>query len=336
MPRLSVIVVAYNHAAALAATLPALQRELREGDEVIVVDNASLDESAELAREYATVIEAGQNLGFPAACNAGALAAGGDLLVFLNPDAVPQPGWGEAIRRPHDGPWVAWQGLVMSGEEVNSSGNVVHFTGITWAGAERAEGPREVPSASGACLAVRAAEFRAVGGFEAGFFLYHEDTDLSLRLRLAGGRIGIEPAAVVQHEYEFEKGGYKWRLLERNRWAVLVRCWPAKLLALSLPALLATELAIWLAAARGGWAAEKRRATIEAVRSLPRWRRERRTIRRNVADAEFARWLTPDLTSPFLGPVAGNPAVIALLRGYWRGVQRIASIQSNERSHSSS
>jgi GT2 family glycosyltransferase len=303
---------------------------------VIVVDNASTDAGPELAREYATVIESGENLGFPAACNAGARAAGGDLLVFLNPDAVPRPGWGEAIRRPHDGPWVAWQALVMAGDEVNTSGNVVHFTGITWAGTRPVGGPEEVPTASGACLAVRAAEFRAIGGFADAFFLYHEDTDLSLRLRLAGGRLGIEPSAVVDHAYEFAKGGYKWRLLERNRWAVLVRCWPAGLLLLTLPALLATELAIWLAAIRGGWAGEKARATREVVASLPRWRRERASITRRIDDAEFARWLTPDLTSPFLGPLAADPLVTTLLRAYWRAVQRIASTQSTDRPQSSS
>jgi GT2 family glycosyltransferase len=336
VPRLSVIIVAYNSGGALAVTLPALQRELRDGDEVIVVDNASVDEGPELAREYATVIESGANLGFPAGCNAGARAASGELLVFLNPDAVPRPGWGEAIRRPFDGPWAAWQALVMAGEAVNSSGNVVHFTGITWAGAAPVETPREVPTASGACLAVRAAEFRAIGGFAEGFFLYHEDTDLSLRLRLAGGRIGIEPGAVVEHEYEFDKGAYKWRLLERNRYAVLVRCWPARLLAVTLPALLATEAAIWLVAVRNGWGREKARASGEALRLLPRWRRERRAIRRNVSDAEFARWLTPDLTSPLLGPIVGNRLVTALLRAYWAAAQRIASTQSTDRSHSSS
>jgi GT2 family glycosyltransferase len=331
-----VIIVGYNSVGALATTLPALQRELREGDEAIVVDNASTDEGPELAREYATVIESGENLGFPAGCNLGARAASGDLLVFLNPDAVPQPGWGEAIRRPFDGPWVAWQALVMAGSEINTSGNVVHFTGITWAGNEPAHERREVPTASGACLAVRASEFASIGGFAEAFFLYHEDTDLSLRLRLAGGRLGIEPSAVVDHEYEFDKGGYKWRLLERNRWALLVRCWPSRLLLLTLPALLATELAIWLVALRGGWGGEKAKATREVLASLPRWRRERRAIVRRIPDAEFARWLTPDLTSPFLGPVAANPVVSALLRGYWGAVQRIASTQSSDRPHSSS
>ena len=56
----------------------------------------------------------GRNVGFAAGVNAGARAASGDLLVILNPDAAPQPGFGEAIRRPwlQGRGWAAWQALV--------------------------------------------------------------------------------------------------------------------------------------------------------------------------------------------------------------------------------
>ena len=82
------------------------------------------------------------------------------------------------------------------------------------------------------------------------FFLYQEDVDLSLRLRLAGGTIGIEPAARVDHDYEFAKGPAKWRYLERNRWAMILRTYPLALLLLLTPALLATEIALFAIAHR--------------------------------------------------------------------------------------
>ena len=199
----------------------------------------------------ATVVETGHNAGFPAGCNLGAAQARNPLLVFLNPDAVPQAGWGAAIRAPlGDGAgWAAWQALVTQehGAAVNTAGNVVHFTGVAWAGQAgvalaRADlRRREVGYLSGACFAVRRDAFDAVGGFDASYFLYHEDLDLSLRLRLAGGRLGVEPDARVEHDYEFVKGDYKWELMERNRWATLVRTWPGPVLALVAPALLATE-----------------------------------------------------------------------------------------------
>jgi N-acetylglucosaminyl-diphospho-decaprenol L-rhamnosyltransferase len=313
-------------------TLPALSGQLLPGDELIVVDNASSDGTAGGVRELApqaTVIEAGSNLGFAAGCNLGAEAASAELLVFLNPDAVPAEGFREAIERPlTDGRgWAAWQGLVTAegGRVVNTRGGVVHFSGIAWAGGA-GESLDASPSAlgepgfaSGACLAIPSDWFERVGRFPADFFLYHEDVDLSLRIRLVGGRLGVEPAARVDHEYEFEKGPAKWRLLERNRWAALIRTYPAGLLALLAPALAATELALVPISIAGGWFGQKSAAWGDLLRAVPRLRRERREIQaaRTVAAREFAGGLTPDLESPYLGRAGRSRLLRAALRVYW-------------------
>ena len=81
--------------------------------------------------------------------------------------------------------------------------------------------------------------------------MYHEDVDLSLRTAPARRRgWGSSRRRVVDHDYEFAKGPAKWRMLERNRWATILRCYPGPLLALLAPALLATELGA-VAAPRG-------------------------------------------------------------------------------------
>src|SRR6202012_5025649 len=81
-----------------------------------------------------------------------------------------------------------------------------------------ARGGGEVAALSGACLAVPLEVWRRIGGLAPKFFMYHEDVDLALRLRLAGETPGIEPAAVVAHDYEFTaSAGNKWRWMERNR-----------------------------------------------------------------------------------------------------------------------
>ena len=69
-PRLSVLVVAFESAGALAALLPALERELGDGDELVVVDNASTDDSVAVVRELApgaSLLRNGANVGFAAA-----------------------------------------------------------------------------------------------------------------------------------------------------------------------------------------------------------------------------------------------------------------------------
>jgi GT2 family glycosyltransferase len=202
---------------------------------------------------------------------------------------------------------------------------VVHFTGIAWAGnagrplSEAPSGPREVPFVSGACLVVRKADWHREHGFPADFFMYCEDVDLSLRLRLAGERLGIEPDARVDHDYEFAKGPAKWRMLERNRWATIIRTYPGPLLTLLLPALLVTELALVFVSLSGGWGRQKALATFDTLRSMPRLLRERRAIQagRKIGAGEFAAQLTPRLSSPYLG----RPGLLGVLswplRAYW-------------------
>lgn len=340
-PTLSVLIVVWNSRAELARTLPALLPELGEGDELIVVDNGSGDGTPEAVGELAPaarLLRLGRNAGFAAACDEGAAQARGELLVVLNPDAAPRPGWGEAIRRPWvEGlGWAAWQALVAGGDgaTVNSAGNPVHFTGIVWSGdhgrplAEVGR-RREVTALSGACLAIPRRSWEEAGGFPAPFFLYHEDVDLSLRLRLAGGVLGIEPGAVVDHDYEFASGQPKWLWLERNRLAFLARTYPAGLLALLAPALLLTELALLPASLSGGWGRQKLAALGEAARWLPRLLGERRRIQatRTVSAAEFAAWLTPDLDSPFIPAAARSAPVRHALRAYWRAVRWLLQLR---------
>ena len=336
MPTLSVVIVTHDSRAAIAATLPALGAQRRDGDELIVVDNASADGTVELARELApeaTVVKTGANLGFAAGCNRGAEVAAGELLCLLNPDAVPAPGWREAIERPLiDGRgWGAWQALVTAdgGGTINTNGGIVHFTGISWAGGagepvDRWDGwtgyvPGEPGFVSGACLAIPRALYAELGALPEPFFLYHEDVDLSLRLRLAGHRLGVAEGARVDHDYEFAKGSHKWLGLERNRWATLIRTYPGSLLALLAPALAATELALVVVSAAGGWLPQKLGAWAQTLAWLPRLLRERREIQatRRIGAAEFARSLSAELDSPFLG-AAGRSRVLAVVLGaYW-------------------
>jgi len=336
-PTLSVLIVAWNSRVELERTLPALLPELGEGDELILVDNDSSDGTADAVAALAPatrIVRSKRNAGFAGGCNEGAALARGDLLVILNPDAAPLPGFGEAIRRPwvEERGWVAWQALVADegATKINSAGNPVHFTAIVWAGRhgrpiEEAPPAGEVTALSGACLAIPRSTWEEVGGFPERFFLYHEDVDLSLRLRLAGGALGIEPAAVVDHDYEFGAREHKWRWLERNRLAFLIRVYPASLLVLLAPALIVTELALIPASFAGGWGRQKLASLLEVARWLPRLLRERRAVQatRTVSAAEFSTWLTPDLESPFIPALARSTPARFALRSYWRAVRAL-------------
>jgi N-acetylglucosaminyl-diphospho-decaprenol L-rhamnosyltransferase len=332
---LAVVVVAYHSSAHLPRTLARVREQLRPGDHLVVVDNASGDGSAEVARAaapQATVVALPENRGFGAGCHAGAAASTSPLLLFLNPDAQLAPGALDALRRPaHAQPtWGAWQPLVLlpGGETVNTSGGVLHWLGLAWAGqcdapvSAIAHGPALVGFASGAAMVLRRTAWEHVGGFEPRYFMYGEDVDLSVRLRLAGWESGVEPAARVEHDYEFAKGGYKWFHLERNRAWTILAAYPAALLTLLAPALLGFEFALLVIAARQGWLGPKLRAQAAVLRTLPWALRRRRAVQAGarIGAREFAAALTASFDSPYLSAPA---PLVRLQCQYWRAVRAL-------------
>lgn len=337
-PTLSVLIVTWNERELIERALPPLVSQLEIGDEIIVADNGSTDstlEAVERLAPEARVIRMPSNHGYMVACNAAALAARGDVLVTLDADAVVAPGFCEAIRRPvvEGRGWDAWMGLLTmdAGQLINTSGGVCHFTGISWTSqlgdpvAEAPTEPREVAFVTGACMTTTREAWERAGGLPVEYFLYFDDVDYSWRLRLWGGKIGFEPAARVDHLYEFRRRQMKWHLLERNRWAAIIRTYPTELLVALAPALLLTEIAVFTVAIRDGWLKDKLRASSEVARWLPRLLRERREIqaRRSVSALEFAEQFTADITSPLLGRAARSRLLRLVLRAYWKAVRGV-------------
>jgi N-acetylglucosaminyl-diphospho-decaprenol L-rhamnosyltransferase len=323
----AVVVVTHNSAAALTALTPTLEAQLRADDQLVIVDNASGDDSIALARSLlarARVIEAPSNGGFAAGCRLGVQASSAPLVLLLNPDTVLGDGALERLRAvaAAEPAWAAWQPAVMLADgRINSAGGVVHFLGVGWAGkcgsdaSELPTLPYEVAFASGAALVVRRDDWQALGGLRDDYFLYGEDLDLGLRLWLAGRRVGVEPRAR-------EKGPQKLYLLERNRWRTLLATYPAGLLALLALPLALAELAILAIAARDGWLAAKLRAQLATVTGLPRSLARRRAVRqtRRISTAAFAAQLTAELDNPNLA----LPRALAIAsRLGWRLVRRL-------------
>ncbi len=185
--------------------------------------------------------------------------------------------------------------------------------------------PREVGYLSGACLAVPLLLWRQIGGFPERLFMYGDDVDLSLQLRLRGQKIGIEPSALVEHGYEFDKGPVKWRYLERSRGAFIIRNYPGPLLAALLPALVLTELGVLSTSVRGGWLGQKLRSNLDLIGWLPGLLSERRRIqsRRRISASQFADGLTAELDSLYLEGLASSPIVRRAVRAYWRMVRAL-------------
>ena len=132
----------------------------------------------------------------------------------------------------------------------------------------------------------------------------------------------VAPDVRVRHDYEFDKGGRKWRLLERNRWATIIRTYPGFVLV--APALVGGDRRLGRGRSRQ-LGRMKALATLDLIRALPALAGERRQIQsgRRVGARAFAARLTADLSSPYFGPVGRQPLIRMALELYWRLVRAL-------------
>lgn len=222
-PRVSAVIVSHNTREELLRCLDALRDRVRLPLEVIVVDNASADDSVPALRAAhpgVRILANPTNLGFAAANNRGFAEARAPYLLILNSDAEVRPGAVEALASLLDAqPRVGLAGprtLYPDGTPQLSFGPALHLAS-EWRQRRLVHGlarrdPRTLARAvalcaqesspdwiSASCLMARREALAAVGGFDEGFFLYEEDVDLCLRARHAGWEIVFTPAAEVIH-----------------------------------------------------------------------------------------------------------------------------------------
>jgi GT2 family glycosyltransferase len=174
---------------------------------------------------------------------------------------------------------------------LNSTGNVVdrHGYGRDRSYARRdghTTDPSEVFAVCGAAALLRMTAVREVGGFDADFFLYYEDTDLSWRLRAAGWAVRYEPRAVVRHRHAASSDvrSALFRFYDdRNRLLALTKNGPAGLAARAVLRYPLTVASLTLRQGpRTAMTATRLRALASYLRLLPRMLRRRRSIGRSA------------------------------------------------------
>lgn len=213
----SAIVVSWNHATCLPACLEALANQTYPGLEVIVVDNASQDGSAEWVRSHhpeVRLLEQERNLGFAAGFNCGARAARGAWLLSINPDLIPEPDFvSQLIAAAKADPRVGMVApkLLRSDDarRLDSTGLFIdrrrrpYDRGQMQVDNGQYDQPEEVFGACGAAALYRRAMLDDLSPngeyFDEDFFAYCEDADLAWRARLCGWTCRYEPRAVARH-----------------------------------------------------------------------------------------------------------------------------------------
>lgn len=297
-PYATVVVVNWNGGGYLKRALRALQRQTIADFEVIVVDNASMDGSAQhvldLDDSRFRLVQAERNLGFAAANNLAVRLASQSSrwIALLNPDAFPEPDWIERLldaarRYPHAGSFASalikaehptvWDG---TGDQYHFSGKPARRDhGIERRLTHRCEG--EIFAACAAAALYCRDAWVEVGGFDEDFFCYLEDVDLGFRLQLINYPCVFIPAARCAHVGSAITGRYSDFSTyqgQRNVVWVYVKNMPLPLFWLFLPFHILVNLAACMVFFKRGNGLVCLAAKRDALKGLARLWRKRKVL----------------------------------------------------------
>lgn len=290
------------------------------------------------------LLEQEENLGFSGGNNVGmkwALVHGFDYLFLHNADGYLSKHCIEELVRvcEEDNTIAEAQALILLEPEshlVNSAGNSFHYLGFGFCDQHRQEksliqgfGVRDIGYASGAAVLLRVSLLKQYGLWEEEYFLYHEDTDYSFRMRLLGYRVVLAPKAEFFHKYHFARNRSKYYWMQRNRFAILLQFFHLKTLLLILPMLLVVEAGLLFTSLQGGWWREQ----FTSYRYWLSWRHWRFWLKkrvkiqesRKITEQDFIQYLVSEIHfqegegENFFLRSFGNP----LMRMYWRCAKKL-------------
>jgi GT2 family glycosyltransferase len=313
-PSVSVIIPNWNGSRLLPTCLDSLKRQTYPDFEIIVVDNASTDDSRELiSRNYpgVQVISLDSNRGFAGGVNAGIRAGRGKIVVLLNNDTEAEPAWlGELVGAlqadAHVGMAASKLRLFDERDKLHSAGDFYRVDGVpgnrgVWeVDRGQYDDAASTPPVFGACAgaaAYRRELFERVGDFDPDLVSYCEDVDLNWRARLAGYGCVYAPHAIVYHHLSATGGGPRASyFVGRNLILVLVKDYPTALWQRYWARIAAAQLRIaWdaLRSWRGEAARARLRGQLAALVALPRFLSKRRQAQalKRVRDEELERVL---------------------------------------------
>ena len=244
-PGWAAVVVNYNAGPALLDCVASVLAQ-DAAPELVVVDNASTDGSADALRRAhpgVRIVHSGGNLGYARAANLGIAATDAAVVAVLNPDTVLTPGAGRALAarfaaeadlgavgpRLHNDDGTVYPSARKIPGLVDAVGHGLLF--FVWpanpftaryreTGADPAR-PRDVDWVSGAAVWLRRAALDTVGGWDERYFMYVEDVDLCWRLRRAGWRVAYEPAGTVEHIRGVSTAARPYRMIAEHHRSLL-------------------------------------------------------------------------------------------------------------------
>jgi hypothetical protein len=349
MPKVAVILINYKDYAKkyLPECIASLRQQSYPKDsfKVFIVDNATSAETAEYLRTTASeaeIILEEKNTGFALGSNLAmqkAIDANYDYIVLFNMDTIADPDWLRELvaAAEADKNIGAVQSLIRlhpEREKINSLGNEIHFLGFGFCrgyGEQVSNIKYPISNdffyASGAAALYPVKVLREVGIFDPEFFMYHEDTDLSWRVRQAGYKIVLAEKSVMYHKYQFSRSILQFYYMERNRMIMMFENYRFGTLILIFLPFLFMELGMLAYAALRGLFTTKVKV-YGYFFHFKNWQRmvknkKAKTKLRKVKDRELARLIVgklefQEIANPILKYIV-NP----VFNIYWRVVRNL-------------
>src|SRR6185437_4766525 len=216
----TVIIVNWNSGTLLAKCMEFIRKQTMQPDHIVIVDNASMDDSVATLETYdrVTVRVSNVNLGFAAGDNLALAECDTEFVALLNPDAFPKEDWLERLMASAD----THSHIAMFGSRqlcqdrldvLDGIGDLYHWSGLVLRNRHSMRQcdadliSREIFSPCAAAALYRRQALVDAGGFDEDYFCYVEDVDLGFRLRLAGHKAIYVPDAVVHHVGSGTTGG---------------------------------------------------------------------------------------------------------------------------------
>jgi GT2 family glycosyltransferase len=200
---ISVIIVTYNSSRCVQECLNSLQRQKGVNHEVIVVDNASSDDTVvEVRNNPCLLLENEENIGFGKACNIGVSRSTGRYIFLLNPDAqLTDKSDLETICRhmEENQKWGLAGTKVLCPNGSLESPPAQEYPGQKHVQRDFSKLPGDIAWVIGAAMIIRREIYLQLDGFDPDYFLYSEETDMCLRVRELGHEIGWMEDVVVRH-----------------------------------------------------------------------------------------------------------------------------------------
>jgi len=283
-PLISIIILNYNADKLLLDCVSSIQESNYDNFEIILVDNASKDNSHKKCKEsFPTIklIENTENLGYCEGNNVGIRAANGQFIAVLNPDTIVDPYWLDELLTAYqtNGDGIYQPKFLASTDHsmLLSTGNMIQIFGF---GYSRSKGHMDekqherfekIDYASGTCLFTSKRILEKIGLFDPFLFAFHDDLELCWRAAINKISSFYVPKSIVYHPIEgssFRWSQLKFKLLERNRKYCLLTLYDRSTFYKMLPALLLVDLAVFFFYLSKGLMRMKVEADIEILKNL--------------------------------------------------------------------